>query len=77
MVQLVQICVQICGQDVPDYDVEHSETLLYHIRLLEELGELSEALNLLDVNAKARAIVDRTSIMELRGSSSCSIATSA
>ncbi|KAK7046670.1 NMDA receptor-regulated protein 1-domain-containing protein, partial [Favolaschia claudopus] len=53
-------------KNVPDYDVEHSETLLYHIRVLEELGEFTEALALLDVNAKSRAIVDKTSIMEIR-----------
>ena len=54
-------------QNVTDYDVEHSEVLLYHVRLLEELGENQEALNLLDVNAKSRAIIDRTAIMEFRG----------
>ncbi|KAF5352217.1 hypothetical protein D9758_009235 [Tetrapyrgos nigripes] len=53
-------------KNVPDYDVEHSETLLYHVRILEELGEYSEALNLLDTNAKERAIVDKTAIMEFR-----------
>ncbi|CAK5272671.1 unnamed protein product [Mycena citricolor] len=53
-------------KNIPDYDVEHSETLLYHVRLLEEMGELTEALTLLDVNAKERAIVDRTAIMEIR-----------
>lgn len=52
---------------MPDYDVEHSETLLYHVLLLEELGEFSEALSLLDMSAKSRAIVDRTAIMEFRG----------
>lgn len=52
---------------MPDYDVEHSELLLYHIALLEEAGEFSEALGLLDVNAKARVIIDRTAIMERRG----------
>ena len=41
--------------------------LLYHVRILEDLGEFSEALNLLDVSAKSRAIVDRVSIMEFRG----------
>ncbi|KAK7036634.1 hypothetical protein VNI00_011567 [Paramarasmius palmivorus] len=54
-------------KNVPDYDVEHSETLLYHVRVLEELGEWSEALALLDASAKERAIVDKTAIMELRG----------
>lgn len=58
---------QICIQNVPDYDIEHSETMLYHIRILEDLGETSEALNILDINAKSRAIVDRTAIMEIRG----------
>ncbi|KAJ7096723.1 NMDA receptor-regulated protein 1-domain-containing protein [Mycena belliarum] len=53
-------------KNVPDYDVEHSETMLYHVRLLEDLGEFTEALAMLDVSAKSRAIVDRTSIMEIR-----------
>ncbi|KAI0075976.1 N-terminal acetyltransferase A, auxiliary subunit [Panus rudis PR-1116 ss-1] len=53
-------------KNVPDYDVEHSEVLLYHIRVLEELGELSEALNMLDIHAKSRSIIDRTAIMESR-----------
>ena len=54
-------------QEVPDYDVEHSEVLLYHIHVLEDLGELTEALTLLDINAKSRAITDRVAIMEFRG----------
>ncbi|KIK70186.1 hypothetical protein GYMLUDRAFT_150688 [Collybiopsis luxurians FD-317 M1] len=53
-------------KNVPHYDVEHSETLLYHIRVLEDLGQHSEALSLLDVSAKDRAIVDKTAIMEIR-----------
>ncbi|OBZ77517.1 N-alpha-acetyltransferase 16, NatA auxiliary subunit [Grifola frondosa] len=53
-------------KNVPDYDVEHSEVLLYHVRVLEELGETNEALALLDVNAKSRAIIDRVAIMEFR-----------
>lgn len=52
---------------MPDYDVEQSETLIYHIHLLEEMGEFVDALSMLDVNAKSRAIVDRTAIMETRG----------
>ena len=54
-------------QNIPDYDVEHSEVLLYHVRILEGLGELNDALSLLDVSAKSRAIIDRVSIMEYRG----------
>ncbi|PPQ74842.1 hypothetical protein CVT26_005222 [Gymnopilus dilepis] len=53
-------------KNVPDYDYEHSETLLYYIIILEELGELSEALSVLDTSAKSRAIVDRTAILEFR-----------
>ncbi|KAF8156996.1 NMDA receptor-regulated protein 1-domain-containing protein [Crassisporium funariophilum] len=53
-------------KNIPDYDTEHSETLIYYIRLLEEIGELSEALSILDVSSKSRAIVDRTSILEIR-----------
>lgn len=41
--------------------------LLYHVALLEEVGQFSEALNLLDTNAKARVIIDRTAVMERRG----------
>lgn len=54
-------------QNVPDYDPEQSDLLLYHIRILEEKGELSEALTLLDMNAKSRAIVDRVAVLETRG----------
>ncbi|KAG6836733.1 hypothetical protein H0H93_004139 [Arthromyces matolae] len=53
-------------KNVADYDIEHSETLLYHIRILEEMEDYSEALALLDVNSKSRAIVDRAAIMEFR-----------
>ncbi|KAJ3878416.1 NMDA receptor-regulated protein 1-domain-containing protein [Lentinula edodes] len=53
-------------KNVPHYDVEHSETLLYHVRVLEELEQYTEALALLDVSAKDRAIVDKTAIMEIR-----------
>ena len=41
--------------------------LLYHVALLEEVGQFSEALNLLDTNAKARIIIDKTAVMERRG----------
>lgn len=41
--------------------------LLYHVALLEEAGQPSEALTLLDTNAKARVIIDRTAVMERRG----------
>ena len=54
-------------QNVPDFDFEQSETMLYHVRLLEERGDLSEALRLLDVNAKSRVIIDRVAVMEIRG----------
>lgn len=52
---------------MPDYDPEQSDLLLYHVRILEEKGELSEALTLLDMNAKSRAIVDRVAVLETRG----------
>jgi tetratricopeptide (TPR) repeat protein len=54
-------------KEVPTYDVEYSEVLLYHIRILEGLGEYSKALAMLDSSAKSRSIVDRTAIMEQRG----------
>ena len=54
-------------QNVPDYDVELSEILLYHVRILEDLGDFTEALALLDASAKERTIIDRVAIMEFRG----------
>lgn len=54
-------------KDVPDKDIEHSETLLYYIRLLEETGETQQALKVLDTSSKGRAIVDKTAIFETRG----------
>ena len=54
-------------QNIPDYDVEHSEVLLYHVRILEDLEEFNDALALLDTSAKSRAIIDRVAIMEYRG----------
>ena len=54
-------------QNVPDYDIELSEILLYHVRVLEDLGDYAEALSLLDSSAKARTIIDRVAIMEFRG----------
>ncbi|KAH9477761.1 N-terminal acetyltransferase A complex auxiliary subunit NAA15 [Psilocybe cubensis] len=53
-------------KNVPDYDIEHSETLIYYVNILEEIGELSEALSVLDSSAKSRSIVDRTSILQIR-----------
>ncbi|KAH8998080.1 NMDA receptor-regulated protein 1-domain-containing protein [Lactarius akahatsu] len=53
-------------KNVPDYDPEQSDLLLYHVRVLEERGDLPEALTLLDTNAKSRAIVDRVAVMETR-----------
>ncbi|PFH47386.1 hypothetical protein AMATHDRAFT_152156 [Amanita thiersii Skay4041] len=54
------------ASNVPVGDIEHSETLLYHIRVLEELGEFSDALSLLDTNVKQKFIIDRTAILEAR-----------
>lgn len=66
------LCVLVClspasCQNVPDYDPEQSDLLLYHVKILEDMGELVEALTLLDVHAKSRAIVDRVAVMETRG----------
>ena len=41
--------------------------MLYYVRILEDLGETSEALTVLDANSKERVIVDRTAVMEVRG----------
>lgn len=53
-------------QNVPAYDVEYSETMLYYVRLLEDEGQYTESLSVLDASSKERTIVDKTSIMEIR-----------
>ncbi|CAA7268350.1 unnamed protein product [Cyclocybe aegerita] len=53
-------------KNVTDSDIEHSETLLYYLLVLEELGEFQEALSVLNENAGSRSIVDRTAILERR-----------
>lgn len=53
-------------KNVPDYDVEHSEVLLYHVHLQEKMGNYNEALTMLDICARSRAIIDRIAIMEFR-----------
>ncbi|KLO11388.1 N-terminal acetyltransferase A, auxiliary subunit [Schizopora paradoxa] len=54
------------ARDIPDYDVEHSNVLLYQVRVIEDCGDFASALALLDGSAKSRGIVDRTAIMEYR-----------
>ena len=61
------VCLSPGFQNVPDYDAEQSDLLLYHVKILEDMGDLAEALTFLDVNAKSRAIVDRVAVMETRG----------
>ncbi|KAG8761893.1 hypothetical protein FRC11_012500 [Ceratobasidium sp. 423] len=53
-------------KNVPDYDYEHSELLLYHLRIMENLGKHEEVLAALDVYSKQREILDRTAIVEFR-----------
>lgn len=60
---------------MPDYDPEQSELLLYQVKILEDMGELAEALTFLDNNAKSRAILDRVAVMETRGVILSSVAT--
>jgi N-alpha-acetyltransferase 15/16, NatA auxiliary subunit len=52
---------------VPDHDPDHSDLLLYHVRVLEDIGELAEALAFLNIKEKSKAIVDQVAIMETRG----------
>ncbi|EJD39130.1 N-terminal acetyltransferase A, auxiliary subunit [Auricularia subglabra TFB-10046 SS5] len=53
-------------KNVPDFDFDLSETLLYHIRILEESGKLEAALAKLEDSAKQRTIVDRLAVLEIR-----------
>lgn len=54
-------------KNIPNYDLEYSELLLYYIGILEESELYSDALQALDVNAKSRSIVDKTRILHFRG----------
>ncbi|KAG9017506.1 hypothetical protein FRB90_001015 [Tulasnella sp. 427] len=51
---------------VPDYDFEFSELLTYYVTLVEDVGENSEALQLLEGYAKDRSIVDKMAIMTIK-----------
>ncbi|KAH9974058.1 NMDA receptor-regulated protein 1-domain-containing protein [Lactifluus volemus] len=53
-------------KNVPDHDPDHSDLLLYHVRVLEDIGELAEALAFLNIKEKSKAIVDQVAIMETR-----------
>ncbi|KAI0037136.1 NMDA receptor-regulated protein 1-domain-containing protein [Vararia minispora EC-137] len=53
-------------KNVPPHDVEHSELLLYHARILEDLGAHSQALDFLDEHARTGAIVDLVALAEAR-----------
>lgn len=53
-------------QNIPDYDVEHSEVLLYHVRVLELLGEYGVAHEFLERNAKNRRIMDPLIVLEMQ-----------
>ncbi|KIJ63152.1 hypothetical protein HYDPIDRAFT_93055 [Hydnomerulius pinastri MD-312] len=55
-------------RSIPVRDPEYGELILFHIRILEEMGELQQALTLLDTNAKERRLVDRPAIVEFRDS---------
>jgi peptide alpha-N-acetyltransferase len=52
---------------VPDHDPEQSDLLLYHVRILEDMGDLADALALLGTKEKSKAIVDQVAVMETRG----------
>lgn len=69
-VMLINDCTSLFSsihQEAPAYDVEYSELLLFHVRVLEDLGELQSAVTFLDNKAKDRHIVDRTVIHTCRG----------
>lgn len=56
-----------CAQGVPDYDFEFSELLTYYVTLIEETGDYTDALQLLENYAKDRSIIDKTAILTIKG----------
>ncbi|KAF8328455.1 NMDA receptor-regulated protein 1a [Cantharellus anzutake] len=55
-------------KDVPPRDPEHSELLLYHVRILEEMKRHDEALDFLVKNVVSQSIIDKstTAILKAR-----------
>ncbi|EIN08866.1 N-terminal acetyltransferase A auxiliary subunit [Punctularia strigosozonata HHB-11173 SS5] len=53
-------------KNIPAHDVETSETVLYHVQVLELLGESEKALQFLESNASDDVIVDKTALREYR-----------
>ncbi|KAI6158062.1 NMDA receptor-regulated protein 1-domain-containing protein [Pisolithus tinctorius] len=53
-------------REAPVNDAEYSEFILFHVRVLEDLGDLQAALALLDKKSKDRYVVDRTAIHTFR-----------
>lgn len=56
-------------KDVPKHDPEHSELLLFHLRVLIDIGDYNDALVFLNSHAESRSITDRLAISTNRGMS--------
>jgi peptide alpha-N-acetyltransferase len=56
-------------QNVGSYDVEFSELLMYHIRILDDMGNHQLALDMLESNdrAKGGSVLDSTAGTEMKG----------
>ncbi|KAF9235797.1 NMDA receptor-regulated protein 1-domain-containing protein [Melanogaster broomeanus] len=53
-------------RNVPVRDPEYGELIFFHLRILEDMGELQQALTLLNNNAQERLLLDRPVVIEFR-----------
>jgi peptide alpha-N-acetyltransferase len=58
-----------CLQNVGSYDVEFSELLMYHVRILEDMGDFQSAVDMLESHdrAKGGSVLDRMAGTEMKG----------
>jgi peptide alpha-N-acetyltransferase len=53
-------------QDIPPRNIEHSQIILYHLQILEQLKENEKGLSLLETAERSNHILDVTSALEYR-----------
>jgi peptide alpha-N-acetyltransferase len=62
-----------CLQNVGSHDVEFSELLMYHVRIVEDMGDFQSAVDLLESHdrAKGGSVLDRMAGTEMKGMTAC------
>jgi hypothetical protein len=63
----LSLCSNDKHQNVTARDHEVGELVFFHARILDEMGELKQALTLLEHHIAQRYVVDRPPIKEFKG----------